>query len=171
MSRSESYSDAAAVRLTSWRQVALATIIAGPFAAVAEMVIVLPIQARLGASPERVFQSIAFGALGRAAFHEGLGSALLGVFFHLLISVVAAGLYAAAAVRRPILLNNPVLGGILYGAACYVFMTFVVIPLSAIGFQLSKSPVLLAMSIAVHLFAFGLPLALAVTASIRRLRQ
>jgi hypothetical protein len=145
--------------------------VAGPAAAVAEMVIVLPIQARLGASPERVFQSIAYGAIGKAALHGGLQSAALGVFFHLLISVVAAGLYAAVAVRRPILLNHPVLGGILYGAACYVVMTFVVIPLSAIGFQLSKSPVLLAMSIGVHLFAFGLPLALAVTATIRRLQR
>jgi len=55
------------------------------------MVFVLPIQEFLGASPVVVFQSIASGALGEAAFHEGLAAAGLGLGVHLFISLVAAG--------------------------------------------------------------------------------
>jgi uncharacterized membrane protein YagU involved in acid resistance len=140
-------------------------LIAGLTGAIVEMVFVLPIQAfALGHSPELVFQSIAMGALGRAAFTGGLASALLGAAVHGLISVVAAGVYVLAAVRWPVLVRRPVAGGIIFGALVYGVMTFVVIPLSAIGFQAPKSPGLALLSLSIHLIAFGLPIALVVRA-------
>jgi hypothetical protein len=138
---------------------------AGLVGAIVEMVFVLPIQAfGLHHSPEVIFQSIAAGALGRAAFSGGLASALLGVAAHVLISVVAAGVYVLAAGRWTVLLSRPVAGGIVFGAVVYGVMNFVVIPLSAIGFQIPPSLGLAGLSLSIHLFAFGLPIALVVRA-------
>ena len=136
------------------------TLIVGVIAAVVEMVFVLPIQATLGATPVKVFQSIASGALGKAAFAGGLATAGLGVGIHVLVSVVAAGLFVFAADQWGALIRRPFTSGIFYGAIVYVVMNFVVIPLSAIGFSFPKSADLFALSFSVHLFAFGLPIAL-----------
>src|SRR5262249_3985540 len=127
-----------------------------------EMMIVLPAQAALGEGPEQVFQGIAYGALGPAAFRGGYGAAALGVAVHLLISVVAAGLYAWAALRWLTLVRRPLLWGLAYGVVVYVVMNFIVVPLSRIGFSLPKSAPLLAVSFGTHLVFFGLPIALTV---------
>jgi uncharacterized membrane protein YagU involved in acid resistance len=145
-----------------------AALAAGLAAAVIEMLFVLPIQAMLGASPMVVFQSIASGALGQAAFSGGLATAALGAGVHLLISLVAGGIYVVAADRWPWLLRRPFSGGILFGLAVYVVMNFGVIPLSRIGFNLPKSPELLALSLSIHLFAFGLPIGLVARAMLTR---
>ena len=76
-------------------------VLAGLCAAIVEMVFVLPIQAMLGASPIVVFQSIAAGFLGRAAFHDGLYAAIIGVAVHVLVSLVAATGFVLAATRWP----------------------------------------------------------------------
>lgn len=132
---------------------------AGIGAAVVEMIFVLPIQQYLGASPLVVFQSIASGALGRAAFEQGLPAAALGVGIHLLISVLAAGVFVFAAQRWPPLLRKALISGMLYGVLVYLFMSFAVVPLSQIGFRPPKSVLLMLTSLAVHIFAFGLPIA------------
>jgi len=61
-----------------------------------------------------------------------------------------------------------VLSGVLYGAPCYVVMTFVVIPLSRFGFSMPKTLFLFSLSFGVHLFAFGLPIALVARALLGR---
>jgi len=144
-----------------------ASVAAGLTAAVVEMAVVLPIQAKLGATPAQVFQSIAAGAMGRAAFAGGAQAVALGVFFHTLISLVAAALFVFATDRLPVLLRRPVISGILYGVPCYVVMTFVVMPLSKIGFSMPKSLGLFSLSFGVHLFAFGLPISLVARAMLR----
>jgi uncharacterized membrane protein YagU involved in acid resistance len=138
-------------------------IAAGIAAAAIEMVFVLPIQNFLGASPLVVFQSIASGALGKAAFQEGLAAAALGLGIHLFVSLVAAGLYVLAAQRWPALLRRAAVCGMAYGVLVYLIMTFVVVPLSAIGFRPPRSLILMLTSLAVHVFAFGLPIALIVS--------
>jgi len=138
-------------------------IAAGIAAAVIEMVFVLPIQEFLGASPVVVFQSIASGALGEAAFHEGLAAAGLGLGVHLFISLVAAGVYVLGALRWPALLRRAAVSGMVYGVLVYLIMTFVVVPLSAIGFRPPRSLILMLTSLAVHVFAFGLPISLVVS--------
>lgn len=144
------------------------SLLAGLVAAAVEMAFVLPIQAMLGASPTIVFQSIASGALGRAAFAEGLGSAGLGLLVHILISVVAATLFVFAAIRWPVLIRRPGLSGPAFGIIVYLVMNFVVIPISAIGFHLPKSAFLGFVSFAIHLVAFGLPISLVTAAMLRR---
>lgn len=142
------------------RRDAAAVVAAGLAGAVAEMAVVIPIQAQLGNSVARVFQTISAGAIGRAAFASGAPGVAFGVAVHLLVSLAAALVYVEAALRWPALDRRPVAGGIAFGAAAYVFMTWIVIPLSAIGLHPPRSLPLMAASIAVHLFAFGLPIAL-----------
>jgi uncharacterized membrane protein YagU involved in acid resistance len=140
-------------------------LVAGAVGAVVEMILVLPIQQfGLHHSPAVVLQSIAMGAQGQAAFRGGAASVALGVGIHILVSVVAAGIYAGAALRWNALIRQPVIGGVVFGALVYVVMVFVVIPLSAIGFSPPRSLGLFALSFAIHLFAFGLPIALMVRA-------
>jgi uncharacterized membrane protein YagU involved in acid resistance len=150
-------------RTISWASLAQIAVFAGGVAAAVEMMIVLPVQGALGANPEQVFQGIAAGALGvRAAFRGGAPAAALGVAVHLVVSIVAAGLYAWAAVRWPTLARRPLIWGPLYGVACYVVMNLIVIPLSRIGFAPPPSFALWCASFGVHLFFFGLPIALVV---------
>ena len=136
-----------------------ATLAAGLAGAVVEMLVVLPVQGALGASPARVFQGIAAGAMGRAAFTGGAGAVVLGVFFHTLISVVAAGVYVLAADRWDALRRRPWLGGLVLGTLCYVVMNFVVVPMSRIGPRPLPAPPLLLVSFAIHLLLFGVPIA------------
>ena len=142
-------------------RIVYAAFAAGLFAAVFEMLFVLPIQwFALHNSPIGVFQSIAYGAIGTAAFKGGLASAGLGVFFHTLISVVAAGLYALAATRWSLLLRRPWLMGLAYGLPVYLVMSFIVLPLSKVGFGFPKDPVIWLISVSIHFVGFSLPIAL-----------
>jgi hypothetical protein len=86
-----------------------------------------------GGTPIRLFQGIASGLLGRSAFQAGLPSALLGVALHFLVALGAATVYYTASRSLPVLIDHALLCGIAYGAAVHLFMTFIVIPLSAIG--------------------------------------
>jgi hypothetical protein len=80
---------------------------------------------------QRIFQSIAAGALGRAAFTGGWPTAMLGLSLHYLIAAAMGVAYALAARDIPALRDRPWRYGALYGLALYAFMNFVVVPLSA----------------------------------------
>ena len=134
-------------------------LVAGLAASVIEMVFVLPIQALLGHSPMIVFQSIASGASGTAAYSGGMGSALAGVGWHVLISLVSAGCYVAAATRLPFLYARPLIGGLLCGVVAYAVMNWIVLPLSALGYAPTTKPLMMLLSFAIHLFGFGIPIA------------
>jgi hypothetical protein len=77
------------------------------------------------------WQYIASGALGMAAFEGGIATALLGVFFHLIISFVIAGVFILAADRIPLLRRNLIVGSLLYGFGVFIVMHMIVTPLSA----------------------------------------
>jgi hypothetical protein len=86
-----------------------------------------------GAGPIRVFQGIASGLLGRSAFQGGMGAALLGVTSHFVVALGASTVYYAASRWFPVLIEQALACGIAFGILVHLFMTFVVIPLSAIG--------------------------------------
>lgn len=88
-----------------------------------------------GASPAQVFQGIARGALGRAAANGGAKAVAVGVLAHFTVAFGAAAVYYAWARALPRINDRPLIFGPLYGAAVHLFMTFVVIPLSAIGWR------------------------------------
>ena len=78
-----------------------------------------------------VLQYIASGALGMAAFEGGIATALLGVFFHLIISFVIAGVFILSADRIPLLRRYAIAGSLLYGIGVFIVMNMIVTPLSA----------------------------------------
>jgi hypothetical protein len=145
------------------------SLIAGLSAAVVEMVFVLPFRYWLvGATPTLVFQFIASGALGKRAFQEGSYSVLLGIGVHILISLVTAAVFAIAALRWDWLRRHVVLSGSACGIVAFLVMSFIVLPLSAIGLALPRSPALFATSLAIHMFAFGVPIAVVCARLIER---
>ena len=89
----------------------------------------------LGSNPAAVWQSVASGLLGKAAFSGGASTATLGLALHFFIAFVMALVYVRAARRLPVLTARPLWMGFLYGFVLYVVMNFVVVPLSAIGFK------------------------------------
>ncbi|MFZ0549072.1 MAG: hypothetical protein WAM60_26735 [Candidatus Promineifilaceae bacterium] len=78
-----------------------------------------------------LWQYIASGILGDAAFTGGTATVLLGMFFHLIICLVIAGVFILSANRIPLLRRYPIPGSLLYGFGVFIVMNFIVTPLSA----------------------------------------
>jgi hypothetical protein len=93
-------------------------------------------------SPMRLLQYIASGALGKAAFEGGIGTALIGAGFHYSIAIVMVLVYFLASRRYRMLVQYPVRYGLPYGLLLWGVMTYVVVPLSQA--QTSAKPVMLA---------------------------
>jgi hypothetical protein len=117
-----------------------------------------------GARPGRVLQSVASGLLGPKSFQGGIPAAALGMFLHFLIAFTAATVFYIASRELSFLIQRPVLWGLVYGELVFVFMYYVVIPLSAIHRvpTLKGNPSLILTGPIGHLFLVGLPIALAV---------
>ena len=86
-----------------------------------------------GLNPVQVLQYIASGALGQSAFHGGVATAALGAAFHFSIAWVTAAVFVLATRRLEILKTHAVTAGLVYGAAVYFFMNYLVLPLSAVA--------------------------------------
>jgi hypothetical protein len=117
-----------------------------------------------GITAKMVFQYIASGLIGiQASRGGGLASVALGVAIHYSIAVIWTALFYAASRRFAVLSRRPVLSGLVYGGTIYVFMNFVVLPLS--GVPHSRSAVTIASRVngvlALLLF-IGLPISLLV---------
>lgn len=112
-----------------------------------------------GISIQRGWQGVASGLLGASSFQRGWQSAALGILVHIFIAFTASAVFVLAARSMPWLLDHAVVAGMLYGIAIHLFMTFVVIPLSAIG----RRPFVLRLfliQLAIHIFIVGLAIAL-----------
>jgi uncharacterized membrane protein YagU involved in acid resistance len=118
---------------------------------------------RAGVNPVRVAQSVASGLLGAAAFAGGAKSALLGVVAHFFIATVWTAVFYFASRTLRFMVDRPVASGLLYGVAVYVFMNFVVIPLSAVPPRATPVPLSgRIIGLLVIMFCIGLPIALIV---------
>jgi hypothetical protein len=123
---------------------------------------------RAGVKPSRVLQSVAAGVLGRdAAIAGGAPTAALGLALHVFIAMTVAVVYYAAARYAPSLWRRPWLWGSLYGVGVYGVMNYIVVPLSRAGGG-GGWPITLwaVLSIAVHAFGIGVPVALAARAAL-----
>jgi hypothetical protein len=114
-----------------------------------------------GVGPAGVLRGIATGLLGSEAFRGGAWTAGLGLALFWVIVGGAAIVYVLAARRLDLLQRRPVPCGLAFGALVNLFMTYVVVPLSAArpgSMPLSQRlVVLLGCAVCV-----GLPIALAV---------
>ena len=113
-------------------------------------------------SPIRILQSVASGALGANAFTGGIKTAVLGLAFHFLIALMAAAVYYLASRRLRFLITQAIVCGVIYGMGIYLFMNFVVLPLSAIPFKMSYPLASLISGLLIHMLGIGLPIALVV---------
>jgi hypothetical protein len=115
-----------------------------------------------GKSPLWVFQSVATGWLGADAFSGGAMAGAVGFSSHYAILFVAAALYFAASRKAPALSRQAVACGALFGVAVYLFMNFVVLPLSAFPYKLSYPPLRLIEGFFTHALFVGVPIALCI---------
>lgn len=114
---------------------------------------------RAGVGPIRVMQSIASGLLGAESYTGGAKTAVLGVALHFLIATVATAVFYFASRMLRFLVEHPITAGLLYGVAVYLFMNFVVLPLSA--FPQRGAPPLSGrvIGLLIIMFCIGLPIA------------
>jgi hypothetical protein len=111
---------------------------------------------------ERLFQTIASGALGPSAFKAGKRSAATGLLFHFLIALIASAIYYAASRKLPYLLEHPLLCGTLYGIAVHLVMSRIVLPLSAAPKRQFSSKAFFT-QLVIHILYVGLPISLTIS--------
>src|SRR5215469_8049381 len=114
---------------------------------------------KAGATPERIFQSVAKGLLGPAAYQGDAATAAMGLFLHYFIATSMSFTFFVAARRWVALRNRPVLYGASYGLLLYAIMNYIVVALSAARGGGSGGALWVALSIVVHMFLIGLPIA------------
>ena len=134
------------------RAIVYATLLAGALDA-ADGVVFFGLK---GLNPIQVLQFIASGALGSAAFTGGLATAGVGVLVHFSITGVVVTIYIVASQRVPVLRSRWALCGLLYGAAVWAVMNFLVLPHTAVA----KTPITTAAllnGVIGHAVLIGLP--------------
>lgn len=121
-----------------------------------------------GRTPVRVLYTIASGVLGRDADQGGISAATLGLVLHFVIAIGAATTYFFASRRLPLLLLRPVLCGLLFGLSVWVFMYYVVLPITFDRPNTIPALPLLINQLGIHGLGVGLPIALFAARSARR---
>jgi hypothetical protein len=118
-----------------------------------------------GATPVMVFQYIASGLIGMRSFQLVWTSVALGVAIHYFIALTWTAVFYFASRRFAILIRRPVLSGLLYGIAVYLFMNLVALPLSRVGLAPHVSLVSRVNGVLALMFCIGLTIALLVRRS------
>jgi hypothetical protein len=109
-----------------------------------------------------VLQYIAIGLMGEAAFAGGMATVWLGLFFHLIISIIIAAVFILAADRIPLLRRNAIVGSLLFGFGVFIVMNMIVTPLSAAPPIPAPTLPWLIEAIIEHALLVGLPLGILV---------
>lgn len=106
-------------------------------------------------APTLIYQSIASGLLGREAYRGGFATAALGMFLHFFIATVWAALFVGLSLRQPVLARRTLASGLAFGIVVYLFMKYVVLPLSAVVRLTPFEP----LAMVGHALLVGLPIA------------
>lgn len=112
-----------------------------------------------GAGPFVIAQYIASGVLGPSAFAGGAKTAALGVALHYLIATGATTVFYFASRQLQFMVTRPIITGVLYGVVVYLFMNFIVVPLSFV--RRGATPPTLssrAIQMLILVFCIGLPI-------------
>ena len=131
----------------------------GVAAGVLDIVYAFALSAMAGRNPIGAVQSVAAGVLGREAYQGGMETAAIGLALHIGILVVAALVYLLIAQRVKLVRRHWVIAGAVFGVGVYLFMNFVVLPLSAVPFKLTYPPEVLLQGFVSHALLVGLPIA------------
>ena len=89
----------------------------------------------------------------------GTGGAILGLFVHFALMAIMAAALMLVLRQRPMLLDKPILIGLLYGLITYVAMNLVVVPLR-FDAPLPPKPLSIATQLFAHICLVGIPMAL-----------
>ena len=117
---------------------------------------------RANVKPVRVLQSVASGLLGPPAYTGGTKIAVLGLALHFLIATTATALFYFASRRLRFMIERPVTWGLVYGVLVYLFMNFVVLPLSALQQRAAPPLSSRVINMLIIMFCVGLPISLIV---------
>jgi hypothetical protein len=142
------------------RRVLLAALIGGIVAGALDILYAFTLYGMRGVAPTRILQSVASGLLGRASYDGGPWTAGLGAVLHFAMAIVMAGTYAVASLRFPILREQAVVCGAIYGLALFFVMNYVVVPLSAAVPKGPPPSPAYELGLAVHIALVGIPIAL-----------
>jgi hypothetical protein len=115
----------------------------------------------LGAKPFRILQHIAGGVFGARSMQMGWTSALLGLVFHFTVAFTAAAVYYFASRVLRVMVDRAIVSGLIYGEMVFLFMYFVVLPLTPLGRAHFSVATYITGPIG-HTFLVGLPIALSV---------
>jgi uncharacterized membrane protein YagU involved in acid resistance len=148
--------------ITTQRPSAFLTIFsAGIAAGILDITAAFVTWAPRGIRPAQILRGIASGLLGPKSFYGGWQTAMLGAALHFLIAFSAASVFYGASRKLIFLTRRPVLSGVLYGIVVYLFMYWVVMPLSAYHkppFSISATII----AVVTHIVCVGLPISLVV---------
>jgi len=117
---------------------------------------------RAAVGPVRVMQSIAAGLLGAESYNGGAKTAVLGVALHYLIATVATSVFYFASRKLRFMVEHPISAGLSYGVLVYLFMNFVVLPLSALPQRAAPPLSARIIQMLIIMFCIGLPIAIIV---------
>jgi hypothetical protein len=118
---------------------------------------------------ERLWQGVAAGLLGSdSARAGGWNTAILGMFLHFTVALSIATVYFGIVRLIPILLQHPIISGLVYGIAAHLVMKYIVVPLSAIGLVAPYTLSNFLNSMIGHAVLVGLPVALIASWSAKR---
>lgn len=140
----------------------LAVLLGGGIAASLDIIYACLSNAQYSRAPLWTMQSVASGWLGSEAFTSGVAGGVIGLTSHYLILIVAAIIYLMAGKQFPVLRTQAVACGAVFGALVYLFMNFVVLPLSAFPYKQSYTPLRLIEGFTSHALFVGIPIALAI---------
>ena len=137
-------------------------LLGGGVAATLDIVYAIVRNGQFGKSPLWVLQSVASGWLGPDAFTSGALGGVIGLVSHYGILLVAAALYFAVSQRVAVLRSRALACGALFGVLVYLFMNFVVLPLSAFPYKLTYTPQRLLEGFVSHAIFVGIPIGWAI---------
>ena len=142
------------------RSILMGTLIMGTLDAIVWHVIVSNL---MGGYPLiSIYQYLASGALGNAAFEGGIATALLGLFFHYVVAFAVTAVFMLATDRIPLVRRYAIPASLLYGFGVFIVMNMIVLPLSAAPPMPAPPMPELIMAILDHVLVVGLPLGIIV---------
>ncbi len=112
-----------------------------------------------GITPDRVFQYISSGLLGRDSYEGGAATVILGILLHFVVAFGVAAVFYLLSSNLPLLVRYALIAGPLYGIAVYFIMGYVIVPMSRVAqppFNIRG----LITGIIIHMLFVGTPVAL-----------
>ena len=135
--------------------------VGGSIAGALDILFAISFAAYRGTPPTGLLQAVASGVLGKNAYEGGVPVAALGLLFHFAMSYLWAGAFVIASRHVRMLVQRPLLSGILFGVLVFLTMRLVVLPLSAFPHEMSFKTLGSALDLLSHMFLFGVPIAFA----------